>query len=122
MTGTHYMLRIANLFLIFIHFMFATGSIFIISSRDRLEEISRSTYGDGAPLMNDKLFDLLTKPLIAIFIAFIFFYSLQIANNKCKSINTKLVCHSFFLLFSFSTLLFFILGAGHAALFDAVPL
>ncbi len=116
------MLTLAARILIFIHFMFATGSILIISSRDRLEEISRSIYGDGAPLMNDKLFDLLTKPLVAIFIAFIFFYSLQIANNKCKNIKAKLVCHSLFLLFSFSTLLFFMLGAGHAALFDAVPL
>ena len=102
--------------------MFAAGSIFIISSRDRLEEISRSIYGDGAPLMNDKLFDLLTKPLVAIFIAFIFFFSIKIANNKCKNIKAKLICHSLFLVFSFSTLLFFMLGAGHAALFDAVPI
>ncbi len=116
------MLTLATRILIFIHFMFAAGSIFIISSRDRLEETSRSIYGDGAPLMNDKLFDLLTKPLVAIFIAFTFFYSLQIAKERCNNIKTKLVCHSLFLVFSFSTLLFFMLGAGHAALFDAVPI
>lgn len=115
------MLILANRILIFVHFMFVAGSIFIISSRDRLEEISLSVYGDGAPLMNDKLFDLLTKPLVAIFIAFTFFYSLQIANKRCNNIKTKLVCHSFFLVFSFLTLIFFMLGAGNAALFDAVP-